>query len=212
MEYLISRGLDVNAKNSNGWTPLMCALTPTSNSPFTYGKTKVINTPAEATQAALLLLSHGADPSIATDEGWTTLHALALHCDLDVRGKIAELATQLITQGVDPAACAPLLTAPAASNPDQLGTPWGHRLREAMMNPSTRRMIMQPNLTPLHWSAQRGAVGVVKALLAAGVDPVVMDAGGVSAIEMAHDSKVLAMRAEAADAIVGLLVGDGAGV
>lgn len=210
MEYLILRGLDVNAKNSNGWTPLMCALTPTSNSPLTYGKVNAINTPAEATHAALLLLSHGADPSITTDEGWTTLHALALHCDLDVRGKVAELATQLIARGVDPAARAPLLTPRATSDPKQLGMPWGHRLREAMMSPYARRMVMQPNLTPLHWSAQRGAVGVVKALLAAGVDTVVTDSSGVSAVGMAHDSKALAMRAEAADAIVYVLLGAGA--
>ncbi|KEY65067.1 hypothetical protein S7711_09860 [Stachybotrys chartarum IBT 7711] len=231
MEYLISRGLDVNAKNSNGWTPLVCALIPTPNSPPRHGIAETINTPAESMQAALLLLSHGADPSVATDEGWTTLHALALHCDLDVRGKVAELTAKLIEQGVDPAARAPLLTyypndaaiirytfgiGPNsvsnhnASQPPRLDIPWGHRVREAMMRTSVSYfVIMQPNLTPLQWSAQRGAVGVVRALLATGVDTSVRDANDLSVVDMVCDSKVLAARTEAANAILNLLAAPG---
>ena len=213
IDYLVSRGLDVNAKSSSGWTPLMCALIPTYiTPPSDSGMAVVIKTPANATRAALCLLSHGADPCTTTAEGWTLLHALALHCNLDIGGNTAELATQFITRGVDPAARAPLLTHMAASDPDHLGMPWGHRLRDAMMNPSARRMFMQPCLTPLHWAAQRGAVGVVKAVLAANVDVLLTDASGMSPVAMAHNSKVLALRNEAANAIVCLLVGAGAAV
>jgi hydroxyethylthiazole kinase-like sugar kinase family protein len=74
-----------------------------------------------------------------------------------------------------------------------------------MMNPSAHRMILQPSLTPLHWAAQRGAVGVVRALVAAGVDTSTTDAGGVSAIEMARDSKTFVIRTGAADVIIDLL-------
>jgi ankyrin repeat protein len=66
-------------------------------------------------------------------------------------------------------------------------------------------MLMQPNRTPLQWAARRGAVGLVEALLAAGVDISVTDASGISPAEMAAGSKLLAMRTEAADAIVQLL-------
>ncbi|KFA70890.1 hypothetical protein S40288_10092 [Stachybotrys chartarum IBT 40288] len=214
MEFLILKGLDVNAQSSNGWTPLMCALTPTRNWPMTSGTATTMKTPAESTQAAWLLLSHGADPTIATEEGWTTLHALALHCDLDVRGRVAELAMKFIAHGVDTAVRAPLFTyQPIPSrtfgkpaSPPQLDMPWGHRLRKTMTNTRDwRPFIIQASLTPLHWSAQRGAAGVVKALLAAGVDTAAVDTNGRSAVDMAQGSKTVAIRTEAADAILDLL-------
>lgn len=159
MDFLVARGLDVNVRNSQGWTPLMCALTPTVT--FTHEDEAVTKTPAEAMKGALCLLSHGTDPRIATNEGWTSLHALALHCDLDVHGKIAELATELIARGVDPAARAPLLNPLAAPEPARLGMSWGYGLSDAMMDPPARRMVLQPDMPPLFWAAQRGAVGVV---------------------------------------------------
>jgi ankyrin repeat protein len=184
----------------------MCALTPTSMPPHKSGTGASIKTATEATQAALCLLSHGADPLITTNEGWTPLHALALYCDTDLRlGQVCELATRLIGSGVDPAARAPLLTPLDTSDPTRLSAPWGHRVSDAMMNPSAHRMILQPSLTPLHWAAQRGAVGVVRALVAAGVDTSTTDAGGVSAIEMARDSKTFVIRTGAADVIIDLL-------
>lgn len=59
MEFLIVQGLDINAKNSNGWTPLMCALIPIDRNPCI-----AIKSPAKAMQAAQYLLSHGADAGI----------------------------------------------------------------------------------------------------------------------------------------------------
>ncbi len=87
MEYLPSQGLDVNATNSNGWTPLMCALTPLDHNAVNISKIKTL---VEALRAAHHLLSHGADSRITTNEGWTLLHVFALHCDFDVTGKAAE--------------------------------------------------------------------------------------------------------------------------
>lgn len=184
----------------------MCALTPKYT--IVHEKRRPANTPAEATEAALFLLTHGADPTIATYEGWTSLYALALHCCLDVRGKMADLVTKFIALGVDPETRASLASPARKLTDDDVSVPWGHRLAKAVMRNSSssmKRMVVQPNLTPLHWAAQRGAVGVVKALLAAGVDVTVLDMNGMSAAAMAFEVKAVPMLAEAADAIVGLL-------
>ncbi|KAL5349116.1 hypothetical protein ACLOAV_005404 [Pseudogymnoascus australis] len=210
MEYLLCQGLDVNATNSNGWTPLMCALTPIDRNAV--GNTKM-KTLAEAMRAACHLLSHGADPSIRTNEGWTPLHVLALHCDLDETGKAAELAKDLISRGADPEARAPLLS-PANRNPSlgvRWGIPWGGRLRDTMGDPSAEGMIIRYDMMPLHWAAERGAVGVIRALLANGVNFSSMDVGGTSPARMAAESMFLKRRTDLVDNIINLLVGAGAG-
>ncbi|KAH7212060.1 ankyrin repeat-containing domain protein [Fusarium oxysporum] len=66
IEYLVSQGLDVNRTNENGWTPLMCALVPTSSGFSDDGKAKAI---LNAIQAAQILLDHGAGPLVTTTEG-----------------------------------------------------------------------------------------------------------------------------------------------
>ncbi|RYP26125.1 hypothetical protein DL767_008165 [Monosporascus sp. MG133] len=209
MEYLLSQGLDVNATSSNGWTPLMCALTPINRNAV---RGTEIKTLAEAMRAAYHhLLSHGADPSIMTNEGWTPLHVLALHCDLDVTGKAAELAKHLISRGVDPEARAPLLSPGNREVVPSLGMPWGYRLRDMMADPSAQRMVIRHDLMPLHWAAERGAVGVIRALLANGVNVSSMDVGGISPARMAAESKFLERRTGLVDSIIDLLVGAGAG-
>ncbi|KAH6608263.1 ankyrin repeat [Trichoderma cornu-damae] len=206
MEFLLARGLDVNAKNSNGWTPLMCALVPVCSDSFT-----AANSPAEAMRAAQCLLSHGADASIVTEEGWTPLHGLALHCDDDVMGRAADLAKDLISRGVDPEARAPLLSPGAREAVPSLSLPWGYRLRDAMANPATQKTIVRPGLTPLYWAAERGAVGVVRALLAHGVDVSSTGVDGISPTRMAAESKFLKKRPELVDDLIGLLLAAGAG-
>ncbi|KAI9152278.1 Ankyrin-3 [Paramyrothecium foliicola] len=205
MQHLIYQGFDVNAKNSNGWTPLMCALTPVAK--WVCHIDKLGKTPTEAIEAALLLLAHGADPTIPTAEGWTTLHALALHCDLDRTGRMEGLTTRLIRQGLDPAARATLITRTSSSTATfYSGIPWGHRLPKATMKTSFTSMVVQRDLTLLHWAAQRGAVGVVKALLAAGVDVTATDAAsGKSAADMAVEVRDDPMLAKAAEEIIKLL-------
>ncbi|KAL5344787.1 hypothetical protein ACLOAV_010184 [Pseudogymnoascus australis] len=206
MEYLLSKGLDVNATNSNGWTPLMCALTPidcwTTN----------IKTLANAIQSAHLLLSHGADPNIVTDEGWTPLHVLALY--LDVAGKAEEFAKDLISRGADPEARALLLSPPSSvlrSYYVRRSMPWGYRLRGVMADPPVKKLIVRSNMMPLHWAAERGAVGVIKALLSSGVDVSAMDVDGTSPARMAAESKFLEGKPDLVKDIINLLIDARAG-
>ncbi|KKP06077.1 hypothetical protein THAR02_01858 [Trichoderma harzianum] len=205
MEFLIAQGLDVNAINSNGWTPLMCALIPIKRR--YYGA----KSPIEAVQAAQFLLSHGADTSTVTEEGLTPLHVLSLHRDKDINGKMADLTRKLISRGINPEARARLLRLDSDTIAPFLDLPWGHRTRGVMADAPTHNMVIQPALAPLYWAAQRGAVGVVKALLAHGVDVSSMDDQGISAARMAADSKFLERQPELVETIIGLLLAAGAG-
>ncbi|PNP52667.1 hypothetical protein THARTR1_06832 [Trichoderma harzianum] len=205
MEFLIARGLDVNAINSNGWTPLMCALIPIDRR---YNRVK---SPVEAIQAAQFLLSRGADANIVTNEGLTPLHVLSLHRDIDVNGKMADFTKQLLSCGINPEARAHLLSPDSKTIAPSLGFPWGHRVRDVMADPPTHRMVIQPALAPLYWAAERGAVGVIKALLAHGVDVSSMDDQGISAARMAAKSKFLERQPEFVETIIGLLLAAGAG-
>ncbi|EPE32873.1 Ankyrin repeat-containing protein [Glarea lozoyensis ATCC 20868] len=203
IEFLITQGLDINAINSNGWTPLMCALTP-MGCPTTKTSTR-------AMQAAECLLSHGADASITTDEGWTPLHVLALHCDLDIRGKAADLTRELITRGADPGTRAPLLSTQVKGRQFLTPLPWGHRLRDVMADPSKMKMIIRPGLTPVYWAAERGALGVIKALVAHGVDLALTGKGQMSPARMAAESEYLREQNNLVDEIVILLLANGSG-
>lgn len=208
MEFLLAQGLNINAKNSNGWTPLMCAMTP-----IEWNLSKPVKSPADVMRAARYLLSHGADANVATDEGWTPLHGLALHCDPDTSGVAADLTNDMIARGVNPEARARLLSPAADLVVPSLGLPWGYRLRRAMADPSTQRMVIRPALTPLYWAAERGAVGVVRTLLVHGVDVSSVDVDGISIspARMAAESKFLARQPGIVDNLIEILLAAGAG-
>ncbi|KAL6866456.1 hypothetical protein ACO1O0_002567 [Amphichorda felina] len=168
MELLISYGMDVNEQNSNGWTPLMCALARTRGGSSTVPEAHVKSL-SQAVRAARLLLNHGADPVVSTDEGWNPLHLLAVYPDGDEEGEAAELAKEFIFGGVDPKACAPLLDdGPVGSSAKaalMCTGYWGHRQKAAVEGPAGRQSMAKPKLlAPLDWATKYGALGVVKAL------------------------------------------------
>ncbi|POR32214.1 Ankyrin repeat protein [Tolypocladium paradoxum] len=195
LQCLLSRGAAVHVNNStpNGWTPLMCALA-TTGPPW---GTPIKRAP-EAIQAAELLLLHGADPLISTAEGWTPLHCLALHLDNDPAGDAAQLAMDFILRGVDVAARAPMLVRdPAGQRPSSghYGRPWGFRVREVMQQlAATQPDLIKHGRTALHWAAERGAVGITKALLENGADPLAVDASGMAPGRLAAESPWLGDR------------------
>ena len=79
VRFFIKKGLDVNAKDNDGWTPLMAAARETSS--------------VEMLKA---LIDAGADTAVSDDDGWTLLHlAAALNPNADITKFFLE-------QGFDP--------------------------------------------------------------------------------------------------------------
>ena len=205
MEYLISLGLDVNKPNSNHWTPLVCAVTPSK------GK----NGSEDAIRAAGLLLLHNADALVTTTEGWTPLHCLALHADKDRSGNMAALAEELIMRGADVEARASMLAperATTVADRSRFRLCWGSRLQEVMQLAASNPDIIKQDLTPLQWAAHHGAAGVVKAVLAHGADPSCDDGFGNTPARLVIDSPHLRYRLEIKELLIQLLIDAGGSV
>lgn len=209
MSFLISKGLDVNARNANNWTPLLCAIVPIFGGSLRM-RQLTLKPPDSATQACRSLLSFGADATITTDEGWTALHCLALYCDYDFCDRMSDVTKELLLHGANPHAEAILLRSAAATRPSY-GMPWGWRLGEAMASPESLEMVASPKMPVLCWAAERGALGVLKALVAHGLDASSMDGGNLSPTRLAAESPFLKKNPELADRIVTLLLEAGAG-
>ncbi|GAW25290.1 putative ankyrin repeat-containing protein [Rosellinia necatrix] len=160
---------------------------------------------ADTIQAARLLLSHGADTATTTAEGWTPLHSL--HRDCDINSPAADLANDLISRSADPEACAPLLSPDGRGSVPDSSLAWGYRLREAIADPSSQRMMVRLDLPPVYWAAERGAVGVIGALLAHGVD--ISPVGGMTLTRMAAGSEFLSRDQKLVEIIIEILLSAG---
>ncbi|KAK8137170.1 hypothetical protein PG984_005110 [Apiospora sp. TS-2023a] len=197
IEFLLESGLDINATSQSGWTPLLCALTPASAGGRYKRKTQ-----ADAVQAALLLLSRGALPTTVTAEGWMALHCIGSYPDLDAPADAAILVGELVALDGMPAlvnSCArgfDRLWLPRISKEarrDLYGEePWGFRVGKTLAQcAATETAVVKEGLTPLHWAAERGAVGVTKVLLEAGADPELRDSTGSTPRKLAAKSELL---------------------
>ena len=90
VEFLIGRGLDVNAVSNNGWTPLVCAL-------MSIGRRRV----STSVDIANVLLRNGACVDTVTAENWTPMHALASWWPnpSDDESGVLPLARELVSRG-----------------------------------------------------------------------------------------------------------------
>lgn len=182
-------GLEVNAANTNGWTPFLCALTRTVQAPTErkLGSRPILHekSGAGALRAAQDLLSADADPSLVSAEGWTPLQGLAGHDfpETPDAKAAAALAEDLIARGADVNAWAPAFPhgwkagASYKSVPWQWWLPWGFRGPELM---ATFPGAARRGITPLHWAAENGCVCVARVLLAHGADPLAKDENGAT--------------------------------
>ncbi|KAL6399013.1 Ankyrin repeat protein [Ilyonectria robusta] len=215
IEYLLSDGGikgSINQANSNGWTPFMCALAQTAVD----GIPPLANckTPLQVLPAVQLLLAHGANPLVVTAEGWTPLHCLALYHSENTSDETIQLIDKLVLAGADVNACAlfpfddePIPGHPRASGPKAFG--WGHQVEEVIKDPASKRMVVRSGLTPLHFAAAHGAVGVIAALLRHGANPAAEDSTGASPARTAGDSARLRYQPKAQEKIITMLMDAG---
>ena len=164
VSFLLSRGLDANATNANGWTPLICALMPTSVKPCY----------PQCSLARLLLLEHGASAQAITHEGWTVLHGLGSYpsgnrgLPHEMWDGVAPLVRELIARGAPLDAVVGSLKHRFVGynrfvfpNPD----PWGIRMRSfARYWGGAESRSGGEDLTPLVWARRSGAKEVVEAI------------------------------------------------
>lgn len=206
IEYLISQGANVNARDSSGWTPLMCALVL---APRGTGTKKSLS---ESIESAELLLAQGADPTVVTNEGWTALHCLALHADHDHDGTVAALAQKLVELGANPLARAPLLS--PLNKGWASGLPWGQQLESIMAAPAEAGWFIKPAMQPLMWAAENGALGVIRGLLALQNHSVLVSDGekGQYAARMAMESVWLERQEDLREAVLQTFLEAGAGI
>ncbi|KAI0853405.1 ankyrin repeat-containing domain protein [Daldinia vernicosa] len=164
----------VNARNVNGWTPLICAL-PSIDEMFAIEK----KTALKGLLVGRMLLDHRADPSIATDEGLTYLHCLAMYtcADGSASADIAVLAEEFISRGILPDTPAAVLAH---------DWPLGSRLLHFLENMSQDAVIR--GRTPLHCAAEVGAVSMAKALLKHGADVFAIDESGSTPLKCVSQS------------------------
>ena len=170
VDFLINCGLDINAANNNGWTPLVCALMPSFQRRI-----------SDAVKITKLLLQHGARADTVTAENWTPMHSLAswrpgtLATITDAHGYRAEefvdltvvpLVKELIEKGAVLGVCTPVLCGKYATPQTVLGT-WGVRMQRLAEMERDRKFgrVLDEDTTSHMWALRNGSFLVYEAIM-----------------------------------------------
>lgn len=208
LRFLLSSGADVNAANDNGWTPLMCAVAPSTATetsvPLYY----------KALQAVRIIVDHGADPLACTAEGWTPLHGLSLYLDNgdSNNSKLADLAKELITRGIPVDARATMLAVSTNSSRKSLRVSnrevgiWGSRDVEHLQSNGDKSPAATKDRTPLHWAMFHGAAGLAMVLLDNGADVNAVDERNCLPADLINTSPLLQTHADLRPRLTRILV------
>jgi hypothetical protein len=172
VEFLLRRGLDVNAASDNDWTPLVCALMPSLH--------RQVSDTVDMTR---LLLRHGARADTITAENWTPIHSLA-SWPPNYRGPpawplnhygwqtwpgesiaVSPLVQELIERGAILDACPPVLRGKHITYRTVLAM-WGvrmQRLTEAETN-SQKEEVLEEDTAPHMWALRIGSTAVFQVI------------------------------------------------
>lgn len=165
VEFLLDYGLDVNATNSNGWTPLLCSLMPTDR--------KHVSAAVEV--AELLLSRYGARADAVTDEQWTPMHALAswpanrYGVEMwpgDGKG-VVPLVRELIARGAALDVYAGVLRRRDVTA-DTVRGRWGVRMQRLVVEGEAGgegEVVREEDTAPHMWAYRTGVVGMFEAVL-----------------------------------------------
>ncbi|WQF90324.1 Putative ankyrin repeat-containing domain superfamily [Colletotrichum destructivum] len=163
VDFLLTRGLDVSSATSNGWTPLLCALSPTN------AKRQQI-----LYRLANTLLQRGANAYVVMAEGWTPLHALATWPtpfsarDQEARKAAAPLVQGLISRGAPVDTESIVIQSPSLT-PNKLRDIWGFRMQkfvEDLTIPIQDLEGMSADTTPLMWAMRSNAIDIFEIIRA----------------------------------------------
>ncbi|KAF6784770.1 ankyrin repeat protein [Colletotrichum sojae] len=161
IELLLDLDADVNSANSNGWTPLTCALAPTRS-----------KHEDAIYSSANLLLQRGADAGVATDEGWTPLHALVTYPfsfkwssrspESTAAGVL--LARKLISSGAVVDAESSVIQRLSVSG-ELLCDKWGFRMRRFVEETAKHAPDLESiETTPLVWALKNNAIEIFEVI------------------------------------------------
>ncbi|KAK8094822.1 ankyrin repeat-containing domain protein [Apiospora hydei] len=155
-------GLDINATNDNGWTPLMCALSPTR-----------LKMARGMYRTAETLLKHGARADIVTDEDWTPLHALGSWGARwqpypDPNSEIGRLARTLLAGGAPVDVESSVIRSPSCGT-RTLSDAWGFRMRVFLETTAKTTLGQDPDpiadfTTPLIWARRCHSIDLERAI------------------------------------------------
>jgi ankyrin repeat protein len=200
VEALLKHGADVNTGSKSGFTPLMVSAQqgdedsarillragakPNDAQPKTGLTALMIASAMAQVKAVDVLLDNGADPNLADANGYTSLHRVVRDSDyginLAAKDDILTIVKSLLKHGANPNV---RLTQDKEKAAEEIKN--GNVAIEGKRTAVTVDEIILQGATPIFLAAEVNNLDVIKALVAAGADPLLANERGTTPLMMA---------------------------